>query len=225
MKEQLHTSIQLIGIGGYKGSGKDTLGAHLVDTINSKGDREAFRIGFADAVKEHCVSNYGLDLEICHADDHTKNTTLSTVAWNTMPSEIQEKYYHHRADTTHMTYREVLQVVGTDICRDKEGEDVWLKRFVAKANSLTSDKPISVVVTDVRFNNEATFIMENRGHVVRIISEQKKGDTHVSEQGISFYNYEIEGKGKASLKSSKRDIAELYGWISLHERVRDFVEE
>ena len=224
-QKKLPTGIQVIGLAGHKGSGKDTLGDHLGSYINTEGKREAFTIGLADPLKLYCAQEYGLDLTTCHADDHTKNTTLSPVAWNTMPKEIQERFEHTKADTTNMTYREVLQIVGTELGRDKYGENVWINKFVDSVASIKSDKPITIIVTDVRYDNEAQFIMDNGGHVVRIISDYKAVDMHVSEMGVSRYNYEVEGKGKASLKASKQDIETLYGYITLHERVRDFVNE
>ena len=222
---KLNTGTQIIGLGGYKGSGKNTLGNHLADLINKKGKRHAVCIGLADALKEYCVEEYGLDLEICHADNHTKNTTLTKVAWNTMPQKIQTKYEYKRSDSVYMTYREVLQIVGTDLGRDIFGEDVWLERFTARANAVQSDKPITIVVTDVRFDNEAQYCMKNGGHVIRVMSDAKVVDTHATEAGITQYNYEVCGKGRASLVHSKKDIWTLYGYICLHENVRDFVNE
>lgn len=224
-KLELNTGIQVIGIGGYKGSGKDTLGNHLVDHINEKGERHAIRIGFADALKVHCVEKYGVDLELCHADNHTKNTTLTGVNWFDMPREIQEKFRYSKADDQRLTYRELLQIEGTELGRDKFGEDIWLEKITENINSIESDKPLTIIITDVRFDNEAQYIMSNGGHVIRILSTLNNRDAHSTEMGITRYNYEVEGFGKTSLKNSQRDIETLYGYINLHERVRDFVEE
>jgi Ni2+-binding GTPase involved in maturation of urease and hydrogenase len=227
MREELKIkeNVQLVGLGGLKGSGKDTLGQHLVDSINEKGERFAIRIGLADNLKRYCVDEYGMDMDICHADNHTKNTTLSPVLWENMPTGIQHKYLNSRADDIKLTYREALQIIGTDLGRDEFGEDIWLERFTQAVNTITSDKPITVVITDVRFDNEAKFVMNNGGHVVRIMSDQKPNDHHVTEMGITHYNYEVEGKGRASLAHSKGDIETLYGYMELHERVRNFIEE
>lgn len=224
-KLKIKDGVQLVGLGGLKGSGKDTLGNHLVDSICVKGERHAVRIGLADTLKEYCVAEFGMDLDICHADNHTKNTTLSPVLWEDMPEYIQRKYQDVKADTIKLTYREALQIIGTDLGRDKFGEDVWLERFTERVNTIKSDLPITVVVTDVRFDNEAKYVMNNGGHVVRIMSDQKNTDHHVTEMGIAFYNYEVEGKGKQSLAHSKSDIVTLYGYMELHERVRNLIEE
>ena len=98
-KLKIKDGVQLVGLGGLKGSGKDTLGNHLVDSINVKGERHAVRIGLADTLKEYCVAEFGMDLEICHADNHTKNTTLSPVLWKDMPEYIQRKYQDVKSDT------------------------------------------------------------------------------------------------------------------------------
>lgn len=224
-KLKLKDGIQVISLAGYKGSGKDTLGNHLVDHINSMGEREAIRIGLADALKTYCHEAYLLDMDIMMADQHTKDTTLTKLLWADMPQEVKDKYNNSKSDTIYMTYREAMQIIGTDLGREKHGEDIWLQHLTDKINCVENEKPLTVVVTDVRFDNEAQWCMDNGGHVVKIVSNIKNKDVHVSELPVSRYNYEIMGKGKSSLAASKTDIETLYGYMELHERVRNFTEE
>ena len=221
MNLELTTGIQLIGLAGAKGSGKDTLGAHLADHINTKGQRHAVCMGLADLVKDSCTKIYGIDREICDANNHTKNTTYTEVRWDTMPPEIYEQYH---TDSDFMTYRELLQIYGTELVRNKLGNNYWLDAFTERVNTIDSPKPLTVIITDVRFDNEAQYTMNNRGHVIRILSQQNQADKHPSELGVTRFNYEVEGYGLTTLEESQEDICTLYSYIELHERVRNAIK-
>lgn len=223
-KVKLKDGVQIIGLAGYKGSGKDTLGNHLVSEINNKGDRYAVRVGFADALKEYCAERYNMDRDILYADQHKKDTTLSELLWTDFDDEVQKRYERSRVDTKFLTYREVLQVVGTDVFREEDGT-IWIDKLTEHVNTIESELPLTVVITDLRFDNEALWVMENDGHVIRIMSDLQKTDVHTSEFGVTMYNFEVLGKGKSSLKHSKKDVYELYRYILLYERVRDYEEE
>lgn len=156
-----YNNIKLVGFVGSAGCGKDTLGDMLVEEGWNK-------IAFADSLKEMCIEFLGLS----HDDVYT-----------------QEGKMKHN-DFWGMTNREILQKVGTDAFRNGFHKDTWVKIMELKLKKALSENK-KIVVTDIRFDNEAALIEKLGGVVFKIVrpnlvsnlssSEQQ----HVSEQGIS----------------------------------------
>lgn len=91
------------------------------------------------------------------------------------------------------TYREMLQTLGTEWGRDLVHGNIWVKLLFDRVEKTPSD----IVITDVRFNNEAQMIRDMGGKVVSIL-RPKEGTAipesgHVSEEGISkeFIDFSI----------------------------------
>ena len=83
------------------------------------------------------------------------------------------------------TYRELAQTLGTDWGRRMVGESIWVHSFI---ESYKNHKGI-LIVTDVRFANEARFIRSQGGaiiHMRRPNHEKIKEAQHISEAGISM---------------------------------------
>lgn len=95
--------MQLIGLVGRKGSGKDTAALYLEDKHGFK------RYAFADALKEVCSTLYDVDATVFH-DPALKEVPLKD--WNVTP-------------------RWILQTVGTDMVRLHLGDDFWIRRLDA----------------------------------------------------------------------------------------------
>jgi hypothetical protein len=87
----------------------------------------------------------------------------------------------------HPEVRRTLMRLGTEAVRGVLGQDVWVE---------TADRRIGpderIVFTDIRFDNEATYVRRNGGMVVRIVRPGKDGDAHASEQGISGHLVDAE---------------------------------
>ena len=89
--------------------------------------------------------------------------------------------------------RQMMQLVGTDFFRDKVSQDFWIDHF--KRWYAAHDPSRSVVVTDVRFQNEVDVIKALGGVVVRVTrphehEQEQNGrhtmpDTHITEQGVA----------------------------------------
>ena len=61
--------------------------------------------------------------------------------------------------------RRLLQVIGTEAGRDIHGIDVWVDMTFDAIQKLGPDQP--VVLTDIRFANEAQRLRSHGGHLVR----------------------------------------------------------
>lgn len=81
--------------------------------------------------------------------------------------------------------RQLLQTLGTDWGRAFVGADVWLRMAGRRIDALHAAGATTVVVADVRFENEAEWIRNRGGEVWRIAREPATAAAeHASEAGI-----------------------------------------
>lgn len=139
----------LIGLIGYKQSGKDTFADYLVRNHDFK------KRAFADPVKQICKIMFHLETEQMN-DPRLKET-------------IDERWG--------LSPRQMMQKVGTDMVRNMLGNDFWVKHMQTQHH--TADDRI--VISDVRFKNEAEWIKNKGGYLVRIIDNSLHNDPHPSE--------------------------------------------
>ncbi len=154
----------IIGLTGYAGAGKDEAATALVQVYGFT------RIGFADTLKEVLVK---LD-PIVYFHPTDSYVRASTIVY---------KYGWRDAKDKFPEIRQLLQRLGTEAGREIFGDSFWIERAFDRMDRLPYAKP--VVMTDVRFENEANAIRHRGGKVVRI---QRPGcnpvNGHVSDSGV-----------------------------------------
>ena len=162
----------LIGLSGRKRSGKDTFAARLV------ADHGFVRVALADPMKEMALAIDPIVDYRFTADaqedrlGYTKLIRLSEIVathgWETAKARPE--------------VRRLLQRLGTEGGREVLGDNVWIDAAFARIENLL-DAGAPVVVTDVRFTNEAEAIVKAGGQVMRIEREAlpPSGDMHPSE--------------------------------------------
>ena len=149
-----------IGIAGKAGSGKDTLGAQVINTLSPSTliKPRCVKHSFAAPLKEMLAAGLGVSVETLEDREY---------------KETPHKYLQR-------TPRELLQSLGTEWGRDMVDPNIWVT--LAGARMLESlENNISVVVTDVRFDNEAMFIRQNGGIVIQVEKDGETADVNVSE--------------------------------------------
>lgn len=80
-------------------------------------------------------------------------------------------------------FRSLLQVWGTEFRREFHGYDYWIQKM---GDILTSSAPHYdiIFITDVRFKNEAEYITEMDGEVIRVI--RRAPETYQSLQDMPY---------------------------------------
>jgi hypothetical protein len=149
--------MRLIGIAGKAGSGKDTVADYLKKHHNFES------VAYADPIRAGMRAIFGL------RDVHFQHPCKEIVIAEYGKSP-----------------RQMMQTLGTDWARNLVNNDLWLI-LAGKRISALHEQHINVVVTDVRFENEANYIRKQGGEVWHI-SRSAAGTphTHASEAGIAF---------------------------------------
>lgn len=185
--------IKLIGIHGKARSGKDTLARVFVE------DHGFVRMAFADPLKVAACVLFDWPPELVFTD------------------EFKEEY----SPLWNMKVREVFQKLGTEAMRGTFGDDFWIKRWALDYVKV-KDKH-SVVVSDVRNNNEADIIRSLGGLIIHISREGAglKGMEayHSSERGITFDKVrDVKVENNGTLDDLVR---EAHGVIAFLEKYAD----
>lgn len=152
----------IIGLSGYKQSGKDALADELVKLGFTK-------LGMSDILHE-CMLTLDPIVQV-------KNGGV--VRYSTLVDEVG-----YVAAKEAPEVRRLLQVFGTDIGRNMLGENVWVDAVALKLDRMQGD----IVLTGVRFPNEAAMI-EDLGLLVRVERPGFTGDSHESEHALDDYPF------------------------------------
>jgi hypothetical protein len=142
----------IVGFLGFIGSGKDTAADYLV---NFHGYR---RDSFANTLKDAVACVFGWDRTLL------EGRTKEAREWR----EQVDPWWAERLNMPNLTPRLMLQLWGTEVCRNGFHDDIWIASLENKMRKTTDN----IVISDVRFPNEIKAIHNAGGIVVRI----KRGD-------------------------------------------------
>ena len=150
----------IIGIAGYKGSGKDSLGEILTTTFGWN------KMSFAQPIKDLVHNTFGIDKAILSGTDGERE-------FRELPLP----------DWFNLSSRDMLQKVGMAF-RENLHKDIWVKILENQYNSCKEH----VVITDVRFPNEVEMINKH-GFVVCVKRDGFYGDSHESEHALDGHAF------------------------------------
>lgn len=100
------------------------------------------------------------------------------------------RHWMHARDHKEMTiplfgvsYRRMAQTLGTEWGRGMIADDIWLRVAQARIEALRAYDNASIVISDIRFENDAEWIRSMGGELVKVIREVEPVERHVSEEG------------------------------------------
>jgi hypothetical protein len=137
---------------------------------------------FAEPMKEACRVIFGWN------DEHLHGELKDVVdpIFNTSP-------------------RHALQTLGTQWGRELVNSNIWL---IAAQNKINQSE--NLILTDVRFDNEADLILSNGGIIIRVNRKGLVGVLdHVSESGISSSKITFELDNNGSLNDLRQLVKNL----------------
>lgn len=169
----------IIGMCGKKGVGKNFVADLAVEVLNSSSTPMVQLMACAEPLKEFLATCLGLKREWLYGSDKDKNNP-TTIPWSQMPQYTTARY----GKPGFMTYREVMQVFGTDVMRDCFDLNIWVNTLLRRIDSCPAHY---VFVTDIRFPNEIDAIRSRDAKLWLVDGPQRgdaavKNDKHSSEQ-------------------------------------------
>ena len=173
----------IVGFVGFIGSGKDTAADYLVNF------HEFRRDSFANTLKDAVACVFGWDRVLL------EGRTKEAREWR----EQVDTWWAERLNMPNLTPRLMLQLWGTEVCRNGFHDDIWIASLENKMRK-TSD---NIVISDVRFPNEIKAIHNAGGIVVRI----KRGDD--PEWYDAAVSANAGPNGNATWSLSKAKLAQL----------------
>lgn len=165
--------IKILGLSGKKRSGKNYTATIIKELVSP--DIRVVEMSFAGALKKE-VATF-LDITIEELEGENKEM-----------------------------YRPILQRWGTEFRRNIYGNDYWIKQMDERIRKLArfsvlerlgkligrKPKDILVIITDVRFPNEADYVINSGGSMWNISNPDHKDDSnssHASETALDDYEY------------------------------------
>lgn len=181
----------IVGISGLIGSGKDTIADYL---INSHGFK---RESFAGTLKDAVSSVFGWDRILL------EGRTIQARDWR----EQIDYWWATRLNIPHLTPRWILQYWGTEVCRHGFHDDIWVASLENKIRN-TQD---NIVISDVRFTNEATAIRNQGGICIRVM---RGTDPEWMPHAVNYMN-NLSLDSKELLDNEKVHASE-YSWAAVY---------
>lgn len=184
----------LIGLAGRAGSGKSTVARQLCEAHRFRG------YAFAAPIKAMIADAFGLTL-----------------------SQIEGPEKESPVAGLGRSPRYLMQTLGTEWGRDLVHQDVWVfcaERWLHETRKRYAlhhrGQPLRVVISDVRFDNEAAWIRGQGGIVAHVVRDTGRSDSHASEAGIELADgdWRIDNSGTfGELRACVDDMIDSsFGW-------------
>lgn len=174
----------ILGLHGWAGSGKTTTKQAVAKFVskfendnNIKNTLKIHQLAFADPVKKVCIAMFG-EAPNWYGTQEQKNEKIPL---------LEDSFKHIGIET----FRDAMKYIGTEVFREHMDPDVWVKLLRLKMKQILAQEYYAsarnlFIIDDVRFENEASFILGTSGAVIRILkSGQTSIDPHKSEQSLS----------------------------------------
>lgn len=175
----------IIGLTGANGAGKDTVASMLQAALHRQNRKTAI-VAFADALYQEVARAFNCTIEQLQL----RSTKELPAEWLKL-SKCQDQNFLRFVDQGewHFTQlhslrspRQILQWWGTEY-RRTQNPQYWVQRFQKTAQALLATEVKHVIVTDVRFADEAQCIRAMGGEVWCVLrhNHQPAGTGHISE--------------------------------------------
>jgi hypothetical protein len=174
----------IIGLSGYAQVGKDSVAKILVENYGYS------RIAFADIIKVAC---YRLNPIVTYDGMRLKHL-VDLEGWEIAKSVPE--------------VRRLLQVMGSEVGRDLIDPQIWVELTMNSTHN--SDL---IVISDVRFRNEAEEIKWKGGQIWRIsrIDRDAPVNVHRSETDLDNWTFDQYIANNGSLDDLEREVHLLMG--------------
>lgn len=175
----------IVGLSGYAKTGKN----EAAKGLKNLGFKQT---AFADVLRE---AAYALDpwvsLHEHHADLHMRlSAVIDKWGWDFAKNEFSD-------------VRRLLQRLGTEAGREIFGKNIWV-------DTVLNNSEGNIVITDVRFPNEADAIRERGGIVIRIFRPGiGPANAHASENSLEDYEFDYYLENTGGIEELYKEILDI----------------
>ena len=164
--EELVPRVEILGLSGWARNGKDTVADHLIENYGYE------RVSFAAPMKE-ALYRLNPKITINGVPSLSVKLGVDLYGWDDLKAHGPE-------------IRELLQRFGTEVGREMFGDDFWVN---AAIDSIKDGS--RVVVSDVRYPNEADAVKKLGGEVWRVVRPgYGAANDHASEHALNDYDFD-----------------------------------
>lgn len=183
--------MQLIGLAGRAGCGKDTLAKFLCET------QGFVQIALADPLRD------GLKVMLGLSDEQINRRDLKEIPIGWIGKSP----------------RELLQTLGTEWGREMVANNLWLRVAARKIEQIIAAPPClhvaGIVISDIRFENEADWLRGQGGTVWHISREsgcqiEGQARSHISEQHIPINDGDRRIANHGTLEQLYEQVADIF---------------
>jgi ABC-type oligopeptide transport system ATPase subunit len=195
------SKVNLIGLSGRIGSGKDTVGAIIQEL--TRPEIEGY-VTFINGEWKPALG--GSDWRIRKYAYKLKQIASILIG---IPIEKFEDHEFKKSELGPewgMTVRSFLQKLGTEAVRNGLHDHAWINALFA---DFTEDS--KWIITDVRYPNEYEAIKQRGGIMIRVNRGEQSKDAHISETALDEFkfDYVIDNNGNLDdLKGKVKDVLE-----------------
>ena len=154
---------RVIGLTGRKRAGKDTVGGYLYHEVHAHLD------AFAAPMKAALATIFNVPVTLFD-DPEMKEIPLVQLLGRSP--------------------RHVMQTLGTEWGRTYVQHDMWARLLHSRVSEQVRARRSHIVVTDVRYDDEAQMLLDNGGEIWEVNRDKVLGpcvDGHSSERGVSSH--------------------------------------
>jgi len=188
----------IIGLVGYIGSGKGTVGDILVR------NHQYTKFAFADALKDAVATIFMWPRGLLEGDSNASRIFRERV----------DPWWSHKFGYE-VTPRLILQKFGTEACRQGIADNIWITALEKRMHGYDD-----VVISDVRFPNEIDFVRSVGGLIVRVRrgedpTEEELSKMHISETAWNNYDPDFVIHNEGSKDDLKENVKII---LTQHEK-------
>lgn len=195
----------ILGLSGRAGAGKDTAADLLCEAW------QFYRFAFADALRAEITEAFGVDPGLFANELKEHATAALTIGRCNDGEFIQTMVARCESITSPRSPREIMQLWGTEYRRAQQPR-YWIDRAAETLDVALRQGFRRVVLTDVRFVNEAQFIRMHGGkiwHIDRVQARCREAH-HQSELEVSAIVADRAISNNRSMTSFATEIMKAY---------------
>jgi len=203
--------MSIIGISGHAQVGKNKLAEFIIEEFEKNYNRKFCEASFANELKYMCKFQFGLSDDQLWGDKKEWADTRFPREWKHLDGGTM----------THWTPREIMQELGAFY--RKIDYDFWVKSLKKFLQNESLKGHEDFIITDVRYVNEAEFIKNKKGILIRIsrdVDNEIHGVSHESEIGLDDYKkFDVYVNNNGSLNDLRKSSCDIVGAILSMEKL------